>query len=128
MYCRRCGYRSHTKMHNLAKPCIPADQDISSAGKANINRINKGLLPYNLIAWPDENVYDHITTQVCGDVSFRTVEQMTGFAESYNLVLYEETHGAAASSSNVQQEHHAIMPVVHPARDMDIDTDSLSSD
>ena len=118
VYCRKCGYRSHTKMHKLAHPCIPDSQEASSSGKANINRINRGLLPYNLVAWPDENVYDLVTTQVCGSVSFRTVEQMSDFTQSYNIVLAEETSGRRNTSSSSSTSKRLAIEAA-PTRDLD---------
>ena len=60
-----------------------------------------------------------------GNVPHRAVEQMTGFTESYNLVLYEETRVAANSSTAARPEDslQLVPPNVH-----DSDVDSLSSD
>ena len=48
-YCLRCGCLAATRSMHLSAPCVGSP---SSYGIANLSRLRKGMLPYNLYIWP----------------------------------------------------------------------------
>ena len=48
VYCRICGMRGPTKLHNLAHPCKPP----TAYGKQVLSSLNQGRLPAGLSNWP----------------------------------------------------------------------------
>ena len=47
VYCRICGMRGPTKLHNLAHPCKPP----TAYGKQVLSSLNQGRLPAGLSNW-----------------------------------------------------------------------------
>lgn len=94
LFCRQCGAYSLTKLANLARECV-GEGKRTNYGTENVNRIQAGLLPRKVKAWPQSLSVDHYKACLMAPHEVDVVEDM--------FALIRTAHLAAVRSNDPAQ-------------------------
>ena len=114
-YCIKCGAYSIKKLVDLAAPCPPKEA-IGEAGKHNLAKLNLGLLPQGVTAWPDEG-QESAPSSSSASVAKSSSRQPIGIAYPGEGVGVPHLPAASSSSApspgvSIQPKHYSTP--IHP--------------